>query len=118
MKRDWECIREILRLLEAMPDTTSTLHPGKVDGWSQEEVSYNLYLLEQAGLVEAICRSSSNAPMFCMGRLLTWQGHELLDKLNSQTLWNTIRAYARDKSVELSFEAITIMAKKGLEDLL
>jgi hypothetical protein len=118
VKRDWECIREILRMLEAMPDTTSTLHPNKVGGWSEEEASYHMHLLEQAGLIEATCRTSLNAPLLCMGRMLTWQGHELLDKLNSQSLWNTVKAYARDRSVELSFEAISILARKGLEELL
>jgi hypothetical protein len=54
----------------------------------------------------------------CSERNAPWQGHELLDKLNSQSLWNTVMAYARGRSVELPFQAISILARKGREELL
>ncbi|MBS0463496.1 MAG: DUF2513 domain-containing protein [Proteobacteria bacterium] len=117
MKRDWDCIRAILRALEAREDAGGCVHPGAVTGWSEDVVSYHTHLLEQAGLVEAICKNQPNQRLFCMARNLTWAGHELLDKLASQTLWNRITACARDKSIALSFEAIGVLARKAIEAL-
>ena len=47
--------------------------------------------------------------------MLELEGHELLDKLKSDTLWRRIVAAARDNAIELSFEAINALAKKAVE---
>ena len=118
MKRDWDCIRAILQALDGREETRGFLHPGKVTGWSEETVSYHMLVLNEAGLIEATCKDSKSIPIFCMASRMTWQGHELFDKLNSETLWRRILSTAKDKGLSLSFEAITILAKKTIESLL
>lgn len=106
MKRDWECIRAILVKLEELPDSMAVLQPRDVQGWTVEEVSDHLRMLDEAGLIRAKCHPTGNAPLFCLGFGLTWEGHELLDSMRKPEVWHRIRSAAAEKGLELSFEAI------------
>ncbi|WP_265754876.1 DUF2513 domain-containing protein [Avibacterium sp. 21-594] len=49
---------------------------------------------------------------------LTWQGHEFLDKIRSDTAWNKIKQIIKTKGIDLSFEAIKLAGKSLLVSLL
>jgi hypothetical protein len=91
MKRNWDAIREILlRLEEAMPGEP----PFSEDRAS--EAAYQLDLLIEAGLVTgpAAKASGPGSPPFAAMRL-TWQGHEFLDVIRSDMVWQrTKRSFA------------------------
>lgn len=116
MKRDWELIRQILLKLEQKSDTRSVVHPNQC--YDEETVSYHLRLLDQAGLIEATCGAHHNAPVFCLGRNLTWAGHELLDAIRADSTWNRIGGLAKEKGLDLSFEAIKHIARHLLASVL
>lgn len=118
MTRDWGCIREILLALEQKPDSHSLLAPKVVEGWDAETVSYHMWLLDQAGLIEAKCSIPPGSPVHCFALNLTWSGHELLDTLKNDSRWNQIRAFAREKAIDLTFEAVKLIASKTLEGLI
>jgi hypothetical protein len=44
-------------------------------------------------------------------------GHELFDKIRSETIWNKIKAGARERAVPLSFEVVKILAVEALKSL-
>ena len=56
MKRDFDLARTILLAIEANEEATghSWITLGKINGYSQEQVSYHVRLLNQAELIEAI----------------------------------------------------------------
>lgn len=111
MKRDWNLVRQILLKLEDKPDTQGTIHPNQFSGWDEETVSEHLRLLDQAGLIEAICdKPNRNTPTFCMARNLTWVGHEFLDAVRSDSAWNRIGHVAKEKGLELSLDTIKQIA--------
>lgn len=117
MQRNWELIREILSALEGRETTHGGLSPEQISGYSPEVVSYHLYILNEAGLIEANCLKPSNTPIHCIGRILTWAGHEFLDSIRNETMWNKIKATAKSKGVDLSFEVIkqaAVVVIKGL----
>ena len=91
MKRNWDTIRDILlRLEEAAPGESA--FPEE----RAEEVSYHLDLLIEAGLVMGPAANVSGPgtrPLAAMR--LTWQGHEFLDTVRSDMVWQrTKRSFA------------------------
>ncbi|WP_429499376.1 DUF2513 domain-containing protein [Robbsia andropogonis] len=106
MERDWDLIRRILLLLEALPDTAGRLAADQVDGYDSDIVSYHLQILGQAGLVEVRCTKDMSGSIRCFAISMTWAGHEFLDGIKSQTAWNSVRTVVREKGAALSFEVI------------
>jgi len=118
MKRDWDLIREILAALEARDSTRGGLAPEAFANHPEDLVAYHFYLLDQAGLIDADIKKTGNAGIFGIARNLSWGGHELLDKMRSDTLWKKITTTLKSKGLELSFEAIKTAATVGIEQLL
>lgn len=117
MQRNWELVRDILTALEQRDTTHGGLAPESIPGYSMDAVSYHFHLLKEAGLIEANGLNSSNAPMHYLGRNLTWAGHEFLDSIRNDTMWNKIKTTATSKGVDLSFDVIkqtAVIVIKGL----
>jgi hypothetical protein len=117
MKRDWDCIRAILAELETKRDTTSLVHANEVKGFDEENVSYHMHLMIQAGLIEGTCSGEINVPLHCWAVAMTWDGHELRDRIRSEAIWNKIKAAAREKGVSLSFDLVKVLATKYVTGL-
>jgi len=49
---------------------------------------------------------------------LTWEGHELLDKIRSETMWNKIKTLAKEKGLELTFDTVKALAAVALTSIL
>jgi len=110
MKLSWDCIREILVAIEAEPHVTCQLHPRRVRGWDEDEVSGHMYLLHERGIITAKCVPLGDDRVFCVGTGLTFEGHELLGKLNSPPLWLGIKRMAHEKGVEVTFDLVKTLA--------
>jgi len=118
MVRDWELVRKILTAIEARETTHGTLAPESITGYEKEVVSYHFYIMQEAGLIDAKCHKSANAPIFCLASSLTWDGHEFLDKIRNETVWARIKNTIESKGLDLSFEVIKIAAVKVIENVL
>ena len=83
MKRDMDLIRQILLAVEAESQ-------GLIDSkYSKEQVAQHVALLQEAGFVNAaIARNHVNHPTAFVIHDLTWSGHEFLDAMRDDTLWN------------------------------
>ena len=112
MERDWNIIRAILQQLENKESYGDVLRPESVKGYDVELVSYHMHLLNQAGIIDAKCqsRSSGKGSIFCLGMNLTWEGHELLDSIKSDSAWNRLQKLLREKSIDLSYQAVKTAA--------
>jgi uncharacterized protein DUF2513 len=115
MKRDWDCIRAILAGLEALENTHSSLRAEAVPSFDAEMVSYNMHLMIQARLIDGVCSEALSGPLDCSAMAMTWEGHELFDKIRSDTIWNQIKKMAREKGIGLSFEAVKILGTAVLK---
>jgi hypothetical protein len=49
---------------------------------------------------------------------MTWEGHELFDKIRSETIWNKIKAGARERAIPLSFDVVKILAVEAVKSLI
>lgn len=110
MKLNWDCIREILVAIEAEPFVTCQLHPRRVRGWDEDEVSGHMYLLREHGIITAKCVPLGDDRVFCVATGLTFEGHELLGKLNSSALWLGIKRLAHEKGLEVTFDLVKTLA--------
>ena len=105
MKRNWDLIRKILIKLEEKADSTSWLESDRIKGYDSISVAYHYKLLKNAGLIEAIDISSIETEDFA-ATSLTWQGHEFLDKIRNDSVWNKVKSTVQNKSLDLSFDVI------------
>lgn len=77
MKRNMPLIKAILKYVESEGTYPLTpLDDPTFEGFTDEQVGYHIALLEESGLVNV--RKSANGARLTD---LTWQGHDLLDKL-------------------------------------
>ena len=111
MKRDWELIRLILLEIEKLP-ANGYLFPQHIKGFPVEVVSYHFKILKEAGLIEAECNP------LCIAKSLTWEGHEFLDRIRQNTVWNKIGEMAVNSGISLSFEAIKELSKIALKQII
>jgi len=97
MKRDWELVRKILLKVSNEPESevNGSL---KVEGFSQEAVSYHINILSQADLL-----SIGPEPNFQFGQYslegggLTWKGNDFLDSICDDSIWEKLNSKAKNK---------------------
>lgn len=110
MRRDWDLIRQILLKLEQKDNAGGAVDPSEFPGYDDGTVILHMRLLDQAGLIDV----HPNTPVFCLARNLTWPGHELLDAIRTDRALSRISGLAKEKGLDLSFEAITAIARQLL----
>ncbi|MBQ0163090.1 MAG: DUF2513 domain-containing protein [Treponema sp.] len=98
MKRDMELVRELLISIEE--------HTGE-KGWSvPSDMEYlvvvkHLELMEQANLVNAsIVRTKQYSTV--MDASLTWDGHDYLNAIRNETVWNKVKENVKEKGIQLT----------------
>ncbi len=110
MKRNWDTIREILLATENLePEKTLDLSYFEPD--RAHDISYHVELLKEAGLVDAeITKTISRGPTAFFLKRLTWHGHELLDAIRNESVWNKTKGKFSDKGGEMTFELVKDVA--------
>lgn len=116
MQRNWDVVRKILLKLEEIGDTTSHLQSDQINGYDPELVSYHMRLLDEAGLIKAKCHQRN--PLNCVALSMTWRGHEFLDQIRQDTVWNKVKGSAREKGLDLSLDVIVSLAKSIITSML
>ena len=106
MKRNWDTVRRILLAVEQLPDENSDA----LQSSDPLEMAYHIGLLRDAGLIEE--------SRFMTSHVLTWAGHEFLDRIRTDTAWNRIKTTARDKSLDMSFDTLMAVARWLMEQAL
>ena len=102
MTRDLDLIRSLLRETESLPPG-STLPVGRK---AEPERHYNAKLLEEAGL--AIVQSDSQGLNIVR---MTWQGHDFLDALGDDTVWNKTKTKVNKAVGSASLEVVKAVAE-------
>jgi len=123
MKRDFDLVRKLLFFFEEKPDMSPVLRtdPPQIDGYSKEQVKYHLILLYQGGLVDGEpMRSTTSDRIIDMGAVfsLTWQGHEFLEKIRSDEVWEKVKQKTASVARGLTFQALSTVATWFLQQAL
>jgi hypothetical protein len=112
MKRNWDTIRGILIRLEALDPETGALQLGDFPTDKAYEYSYHVELLIEARLIyghmsKTIGRHAQNF----LAQRLTWQGHEFLDAIRSDTVWNKTKTTFFKDGLSMTFDLVMEVAK-------
>lgn len=102
MKRDLELIRRILEEVESSEkcviyDYSSDSARLEV---SDSELIHNVRLMAEHGLIHAE-RTNRSVVL----KSLTWKGHDFLENIQDQTIWNEVKKHG----VHISFSAVQEM---------
>ncbi len=92
MKRDMDIIRETLFQVEARPSAEG-VDLVEIEGHEQEEISYHVKLLRDAGYLEAHDLRTMGPDGFKFApSALTNAGHDFLDAARDDTVWGKAKA--------------------------
>jgi hypothetical protein len=111
MQRDPDLIRALLLFFENRVEHSLVEVP-RIEGYEDETILYHLVLMYQAGFLacEPIRSSTSDRIIKVIPFDLTWDGHEFLDKIRSETVWRRILGTIKGKGGSLAFAVINRMA--------
>jgi hypothetical protein len=80
MKRDMDLVRKIVLMLEDHPSGSAP--ESKIDGYTEEEIGYHLYLLVDAGLADGdIIRVGNETPVAIINSLKS-AGHDFAESVS------------------------------------
>jgi len=119
MKRDFDLIRKLLIFFEEKPGSEPVRKP-EIAGYNDIEIMYHLLLLNDAGFLrcEPIKSTSSDRVIKVIPFELTWDGHEFLDKIRSEEIWNKTKVTIKKKGVDLSFDTIRQVTSEVIKSIL
>jgi FPC/CPF motif-containing protein YcgG len=111
MKRDWDIIREILIKFEEHDPKNGGVQLSGFPGDKAYEYSYHVELLLEAGLVHGHMSKTigRHAQNFIVDRL-TWAGHEFLDAIRSDTVWNKTKNSFIKGGLTMTFDLVKKVA--------
>jgi Hypothetical protein (DUF2513) len=121
MKRDWIIIRQILLRLEEAAAPNAIVHARAFDTFDEQEVAYNIRLLNEDRYIEANYTESMTGNGHinsAMARRLTNTGHELLGTIRNDTIWSKIMEHFRTKGVDMTFDLVLSVGKKITEQVI
>lgn len=107
MKRDMDLIRNLLMILQESNDPYGVDGLPEVEGYSKEQLSYHICLLEEAGLIHArpIEQLSMGYDDF-FGIKLTWQGQDFINAAEDETIWKKAKCNILKPGVSFTFDIL------------
>lgn len=115
MKRDMELVRQILLQIES--STGDDIANILIKGCSSEEIAYHVYLLNDAGLIEAkifYSMDSVKPDDYAIFRI-TWAGHDFLDASRDEGLWKKAMGMIGEQVKSAPFDVIKTVLVKMIE---
>ncbi len=116
MQRNWELVRTILLKMEEQPESAGHLPAESVTTFDKDTVVAHMLLLDQAGLIKTRSLIAGGA-VECVALSMTWEGHNFLDKIRKDSVWNKTKTMIKEKGLDLSVEAIKLAGAKVIESM-
>ena len=114
MKRNWDVIRELLSKVEECSLPTDMVQLSSFSPERAVEVSYHMELLFEAGLVDGqMSKTIGPGPYDFFAMRLTWNGHEFLDGIQSETVWQKTKKAFATNGITMTFELVKSVATEA-----
>ena len=104
MKRDMDLVRKILLELEDTPYELGGFDL-ELKGYSPDQISYHVMLLNEAGLIEGHDLSTYSGPKWRPKRL-TWEGHEFIEASRDESRWEKAKNIMKEKGSGMAFDVL------------
>lgn len=131
MKLNHDCIRSILLFLEdfkyivpneeGIPSFRSVQIEQIYEAFpnhSKEDIFYSISNLGQAGFIEHSVTYLDGAVYYCSISYITFAGHQYLESIKNETIWNRIKSTLSERSLGMSFDLIQTVASSLIQSVL
>lgn len=116
MKRDQDLVRTILLLVEAH-GTPHNHRPFRVEGYDKHAVSFHVGILYDGGYLRAVKVGDLTDGETWAPQTLTWKGHDHLDAVRSDTVWERTKTRLAAVGGDAPLEVVKALAVKVMTDL-
>lgn len=116
MTRDWEVIRVILSKVEENSNNFNFCDT--LEEEQKEQYVYHVELLIEAGMIKGKMKTYMSGEKDCNLDRLTWKGHDFLDAIRSDSIWDKTKNILKEKGLGMSFEIIKKTAIKFAEEII
>jgi DNA-binding transcriptional ArsR family regulator len=107
MKRDMDLVRSILQRAESCNDPFGLHEEIDIEGYSQNEISYHIKLLNDAGLLDAMDISAQGEDGFrWWPGSLTWDGQEFLNAAKDDSIWKKAKEKFMVPTMTVTFDLL------------
>jgi hypothetical protein len=113
MKRDMDLIRQILFKIEEY-DGDSEIHNLQIESYSHEEITYHVYLLLDARLIEGriLYGQGTVKPRNYVIYRMTWTGHDFLDACRDDGRWQKAKKIIDENLKGASLNIISMLLEE------
>ena len=121
MKLNIDCVRDVLLELESFPMGSCSIKSfeNSINKYGRDDVAYTLMKLIEAKYINAeYQRSITGSIRFMNFYDMTFQGHEFLEKIRSDTIWNQKLKPAFSSFGSMSFDVISSVASAVITSLI
>ena len=108
MKRDFDLLRKLLLKIEEAPYQGVRGFPiPKIEGYTNAELQYHVWLLQEARYIMADGSMGLNELDFTWEiQSLTLRGHDFLDNARDQNRWNQAKKTISERGGSLTFDIL------------
>ncbi len=120
MKLNIDCVRDVLLELESFPMGSCSIESfeNSISKYGRDDVTYTLMKLIEARYINAKYQRSITGDIRFMDFYdMTFQGHEFLEKIRSDTVWNQKLKPVFTAIGSMSLEAISSVANSAITSL-
>ncbi len=106
MRLDHDLVRDMLQKIGEMP-FDGAFHEIQIEGHTEEEISYHVMQLANAGLIEAVDLSSMDGVCW-RPRHLTYAGEEFLAAAESNAVWEKAKSIVWEGTKTVTLEGLKL----------
>jgi len=123
MKLEHDCVRDVLLWVEDNVPTnggvyTNNLIKSLSDKWDEAQIVYSVLELNDAGFLDGGASASGSVIAINMINRITWKGHEYLDNIRDDTVWNNTKKTVISKVGSASLSIVSSVAAKLIQNQL
>ena len=110
MRRDMELVRNLLLTIEHQSEGEA-IYDLQLSGYDKKAIAYHCKLLYEAGLICDYDDQYADNQLWSFGvGALTWVGHDYVEKIRSETVWNKTKALIGEKGLPLVIDTVRDVA--------
>ena len=117
MKRDWDLCRKILEITEGYEGIPRPGIP-RIEEYTDEQIGYNCYLLEDAGLLNAKNMGIMKMSWGYYPLHLTSAGHDFLEAAKTPGVWQKTFETIRERAIPPTLEVVKIILSDMVRNML
>lgn len=122
MELDYNCVRDLLLFLESELELLDTGYGFEFNAiyfddvarnlkkYRKEVIAYTTLKLDEAGYVNVDCEYGDECYHNFTFYGITYEGHQYLDSIKSESIWSKILSKSKEKGLSLTFDVIKALA--------